>query len=51
MKQMCIVIDSVETGRRIKLDENGYTVRDVQDIMGFNHSAAVYKLERKNHYL
>lgn len=45
MKQMCVVIDSVETGRRIKkkLDENGYTVRDVQDVMGFNHSAAVYK--------
>lgn len=45
MKQMCIVIDSVETGKRIKkkLKENGYTVRDVQEVMGFNHSAAVYK--------
>lgn len=45
MKQMCVMVDSVETGRRIKkkLKENGYTVKDVQEVMGFNHSAAVYK--------
>lgn len=45
MEQMCVMVDSVETGRRIKkkLEESGYTVKDVQKVMGFNHSAAVYK--------
>ena len=45
MEPMYITIRQKETGSRIKglLTENGYTVRDVQNAMGFENPQAVYK--------
>ena len=45
MKPMYLSIEQYETGRHIKnlLTENGYTVRDVQDVMGFQNPQAIYK--------
>lgn len=45
MKPMYMSIQQKETGRNIKnlISENGYTVRDVQDAMGFENPQAVYK--------
>ena len=45
MKQMCLSIRLKETGSRIKelLAQHKYTVRDVQEVMGFENPQAVYK--------
>ena len=45
MEQMYLTIRQKETGNRIKslLDQKGYTVRDVQEAMGFANPQAVYK--------
>ncbi len=45
MGPMYITILPEETGRRIKglLTENGYTVKDIQGVMGFENPQAVYK--------
>lgn len=45
MEPMYMSIKSKETGDRIRqlLIENGYTVRDVQEVMGFENPQAVYK--------
>ncbi len=45
MGPMYITIRQKETGSRIKglLTENGYTVKDVQSVMGFENPQAVYK--------
>ena len=45
MKSLCISIRSAETGERIKqlMEENGYTVRDIQQAMGFENPQAIYK--------
>lgn len=45
MKPMYVSIQQEETGKRMKrlLKENGYTVKDVQNAMGFENPQAVYK--------
>ena len=45
MEPMYMSIKSKETGDRIRqlLTGNGYTVRDVQEVMGFENPQAVYK--------
>jgi transcriptional regulator with XRE-family HTH domain len=45
MEPMYLSIQQKETGRRIKklLCERGYTVKDVQSVMGFENPQAVYK--------
>ena len=44
-KPMYLSIQQKETGRQIKrlLKENGYTVKDVQNVMGFENPQAIYK--------
>lgn len=46
MEPMYLQVLQKETGRQIKklLVENGYTVKDVQNAMGFENPQAVYKL-------
>ena len=45
MEPMYISIRQQETGCRIKklLADNGYTVKDVQGVMGFENPQAIYK--------
>ena len=45
MEPMYLSIQQKETGRPIKrlLSELGYTVKDVQTVMGFENPQAVYK--------
>lgn len=45
MEPMYLSIQQKETGRQIKrlLSEHGYTVKDVQTVMGFENPQAVYK--------
>ena len=45
MEPMYLSIQQKETGRQIKklLMENGYTVKDVQNVMGFENPQAIYK--------
>ena len=45
MEPMYLSIQQKETGSRIKslLRESGYTVRDIQNAMGFENPQAVYK--------
>ena len=45
MEPMYLSIQQKETGRQIKrlLSEHGYTVKDVQIVMGFENPQAVYK--------
>ncbi len=45
MKPMYVSIQQEETGNRMKrlLKESGYTVKDVQNAMGFENPQAVYK--------
>ena len=45
MKLMYLSIRQKETGNNIRklLSENGYTVKDVQNAMGFENPQAVYK--------
>ena len=45
MEPMYLSIQQKETGRQIKrlLSEHGYTVKDVQNVMGFENPQAVYK--------
>lgn len=45
MEPMYLSIQQKETGKQIKklLMENGYTVRDVQSVMGFENPQAIYK--------
>ena len=45
MEPMYLSIRMKETGQRIKklLLENGYTVRDIQDVCGFENPQAIYK--------
>lgn len=45
MEPMCLSIQQKETGKQIKklLAEQGYTVKDVQSVMGFENPQAVYK--------
>ena len=45
MEPMYLQIQQKETGRQIKklLVENGYTVKDVQNAMGFENPQAIYK--------
>ena len=45
MEPMYLSIRQKETGSRIKrlLAENGYSVRDVQNVMGFENPQAIYK--------
>lgn len=45
MKPMYLSIQQVETGRQIEklIAKNGYTVKDVQNVMGFENPQAVYK--------
>ena len=45
MKPMYLPIRQKETGNNIRklLSENGYTVKDVQNAMGFENPQAVYK--------
>ena len=45
MKPIYLSIKQKETGNRIKylLKQQGYTVRDVQEMMGFENPQAVYK--------
>lgn len=45
MKPVYLSIQQRETGQRIRqlLRENGYTIRDVQEAMGFENPQAVYK--------
>lgn len=45
MEPMYLSIRQKETGGRIKklLIENGYTVKDIQSVMGFENPQAVYK--------
>ena len=44
-KPMYLSIQQKETGKQIKrlLKENGYTVKDVQNVMGFENPQAIYK--------
>ena len=45
MEPMYLSIQQKETGKQIKklLTENGYTVRDIQNVMGFENPQAIYK--------
>lgn len=45
MEPMYLSIQQKETGKQIKklLMENGYTVKDVQNAMGFENPQAIYK--------
>lgn len=45
MEPMYLSIHPEKTGHQIKklLDASGYTVRDVQGLMGFNNPQAIYK--------
>ena len=45
MKPLYLSIQQKETGDRIKelLKEQGYSVRDVQQVMGFENPQAIYK--------
>lgn len=45
MEPIYLSIEPVKTGKKIKklLDASGYTVRDVQCLMGFNNPQAIYK--------
>ena len=45
MEPMYLQVLQKETGRQIKklLVENGFTVKDVQNAMGFENPQAVYK--------
>jgi len=45
MEPMYLSIRQEETGKKIKklLMENGYTVKDVQSVMGFENPQAIYK--------
>ena len=45
MEPMYLSIQQKETGKQIKklLKENGYTVKDVQNAMGFENPQAIYK--------
>ena len=45
MEPMYLSIQQKETGSRIKslLRESGYTVRDIQNAMGFENPQAIYK--------
>jgi len=45
MKPIYLSIQQKATGNRIKrlLQENGYTVKDIQEVMGFENPQAVYK--------
>ena len=45
MEPMQLSIRQRETGYRIKalLKENGYTVKDIQGVMGFENPQAIYK--------
>ena len=45
MEPMYLQVLQKETGRQIKklLVENGYTVKDVQNAMGFENPQAIYK--------
>ncbi len=47
MEPMYLSIQQKETGRQIKrlLSEHGYTVKDVQTVMGFENPQAVYKMD------
>lgn len=42
---MYLSIQQKETGQQIKrlIQEKGYTVKDIQDIMGFSNPQAIYK--------
>ena len=42
------VIDQIETGRKIKQirQEQGFTVRDIQNVLGFDYPQAVYAWEQ-----
>lgn len=52
MEPMYLQVLQKETGRQIKklLVENGYTVKDVQNAMGFENPQAVYKWISVDHY-
>ena len=45
MEPMYLSIRQEETGKKIKrlLKDNGYSVKDVQNVMGFENPQAVYK--------
>lgn len=45
MKPVYLSIQTKETGNRIKklLNQRGYTVKDVQEVFGFEYPQAVYK--------
>lgn len=45
MSPVYLSIQQKETGKKIKnlLQDHGYSVRDVQDVMGFENPQAVYK--------
>ena len=45
MKPMYLSIRQKETGKQIRklLQENGYSERDIQDVMGFENPQAIYK--------
>ena len=45
MEPMYLSIQQKETGKHIKelLSENGFTVREVQRVMGFENPQAIYK--------
>lgn len=45
MEPMYISIQPIETGKHIKelMLNNGYSVRDIQNVMGFEQPQAVYK--------
>lgn len=45
MEPIYLSIEPEKTGKKIKklLDASGYTVRDVQSLMGFNNPQAIYK--------
>lgn len=45
MEPMYLSIQQKKTGKQIKklLMENGYTVKDVQNVMGFENPQAIYK--------
>lgn len=44
-KAVCVAIKQKETGRKIRkmMVEHGYSVRDIQEMMGFESPRAVYK--------
>jgi len=45
MEPIYVSINAQATGNRLRslLAQRGYTVRDIQDVMGFEHPQAVYK--------